>query len=71
MVKNMCFLIRDHMFKFRGVGYVHLYRLQQSNHSTKKVPCPTNKGISYTKLMSELTVTLKLPECKHKHVLHF
>jgi hypothetical protein len=24
MVKNMCFFLKSYMFKFKGVGYVHL-----------------------------------------------
>jgi hypothetical protein len=45
----------------RGVGYVYLHRLYQSNRWAKEgVPCPTNKGVSYTNLVSGLVVTLKL-----------
>jgi hypothetical protein len=52
MVKNMCFLLRGHKFKSTGgVGYVYLRRLYQSNRWAKGVPCPTNKGVSYTNLV--------------------
>jgi hypothetical protein len=29
MVKNMCFFLRGHMFKSKGVGYVYFRRLCQ------------------------------------------
>jgi len=44
----------------RGVGYVYLRRLYQSNCWVEGVPCPTNKGVSYTKLVSSLAVALKI-----------
>jgi hypothetical protein len=35
----------------RGVGYVYLCRLYQSNCWAEGVPYPTNKGVSYTNLV--------------------
>jgi hypothetical protein len=52
MVKNMCFLLRGHVQIQRGVGYVYLHRLYQSNRWAK--------GVSYTNLVSGLAVTLKI-----------
>jgi hypothetical protein len=58
MVKNTCFLLGGHRFKFRGVGYVHLCRLYQSLHGGG--PLSHKQGVSYTNLVSGLAVTLKL-----------
>jgi hypothetical protein len=43
----------------RGVGYVYLRRLYQSNRWAEGVPCPTNKGVSYTNLVCWLGRDLK------------
>jgi hypothetical protein len=42
-----------------GVGYVYLCRLYQSNRWAKGVPCPKNKGVSYTNLVFRLAIILK------------
>ena len=42
-----------------GVGYVYLCKLYQSNRWAEEVPCPTNKGVSYTNLVFGLVMTLK------------
>jgi hypothetical protein len=44
-----------HKFKSRG-GRV--YRFYQSNCLTKEIHCPTNKGVSYTDLVSDLIITI-------------
>jgi hypothetical protein len=43
----------------RGVEYVYLRRLYQSNRWVEGVPCPTNKGVSYTNLVWWLGRDLK------------
>jgi hypothetical protein len=52
MVKNMCFLLRGYKFKSRG-GRVCIPSVDfiQSNCWAEGVPCPTNKGVSYTNLV--------------------
>ena len=47
MIKSMCVFLGGHMSKSRGVV-------------AEGVPCPTNKGVSYTKLVFGLAVTLKV-----------
>ena len=44
----------------RGVEYVCLRRLSSQIAAQRWVPCPTNKGVSYTNLVSGLAVTLKM-----------
>jgi len=62
MVKSMCFLLRGHRYKTKGGEYVCLRRLSSQIIARRWVPCPTNKGISYTNLVSGLVVTLKLDD---------
>ena len=60
MIKSMCFLFRGQRFKTKGVEYVCFCRLSSQIIAWRWVPCPTNKGVSYTNLVYGLVVTLKL-----------
>ena len=45
---------------FKGVKYVFLNRLSSQIVERRWVPCPINKRVSYTNLVSRLAMTLKM-----------
>ena len=52
MGKNMCFLLRGHMFKSRGGKGMYTFVDFISQIAGRRgVPCPINKGVSYTNLV--------------------
>jgi len=56
----MCFLLRGHRFKTRGEKSMYAFvDLAVKIVAQRWVPCPTNKGVSYTNLVFGLAVTSK------------
>jgi hypothetical protein len=60
MVKNICFLLRGHNLKSRrGYGMYTFIDFTSEIAGWRGVPCPTNKGVSYTNLVCWLGYDLK------------
>ena len=67
----MCFLLGCHRFKSRR-GQCMYTSIDFSSYivAHRGVPCPTNKGVSYTNLVSRLVVTLKIDYYYYYYYYH-
>jgi len=50
-------LTRSQVQNWRGIEYVCLRRLSSQIDVRRWVPCPTNKGVSYTNLVSAVEIS--------------